>query len=103
MKKLFNILLAVIMIMASAFSLTACAPDDNDPEGKTGLIISKDKNGTYVVRDFVYVDGCLDEDGKLDIGKVLDERNIASAKISEALLMGTIKLKRLLFLIRLLK
>ncbi len=96
MKKLFNILLAVIMIMASAFSLTACAPDDEGPDGKTGLIISKDKNGTYVVRDFVYVDGCLDEDGKLDIGEVLEERNITFAKISAGAFDGDDNIKTLI-------
>ncbi len=96
MKKLFNILLAVIMIMACAFSLTACAPDDGGSDGKTGLIVSRDKKGNYVVRDFVYVDGCLGEDGTLDIGEVLAERNIASAKISAGAFDGDDKIKTLI-------
>ncbi len=95
MKKLFNILLAVILTTVCAFSLSACTIDDGGNNGKTGLITSKDKNGNYVVRDFVYVDGCLD-DGTLDIGAVLEERGITSAKISTGAFDGDDKIKTLI-------
>ena len=95
MKKLFNILLAVIITIVCAFSLTACSVEDGNPTNKTGLIISKDKNGTYVVRDFVYVDGALDN-GTLDIGAILSQRNISSAKISAGAFDGDDKIKTLI-------
>ena len=95
MKKLFNILLAVIITTVCAFSLSACAIDDGGNNGKTGLITSKDKNGNYVVRDFVYVDGCLDN-GTLNIGDILEEKGITSAKISTGAFDGDDKIKTLI-------
>ncbi len=96
MKKLFNIILAVLMLVLCAFSLTACSPDDGGSNGKTGLIISRDKQGNYVVRDFVYVEGCLSSDGSLDIGAVLEEKGITSAKISAGAFEGDDKIKKLI-------
>ncbi len=95
MKKLFNILLAVLITIVCVFSLTACSLDDNGPNKKTGLIISKETNGDYVVRDFVYVEGCL-VDGKLDIGVVLGQKGIEKAKISAGAFDGDDKIKTLI-------
>ncbi len=84
MKKLFNICLAIIITVVCAFSLTACAVNDDGADGKTGLIISKDKKGNYIVRDFVYVEGCLKEGGILDIKEVLEEKGIPLKEDQEA-------------------
>ena len=99
MKKLFNILLAVLITIVCAFSLTACALDDNDPNKKTGLVISKVADGEYVIRDFVYVDGCLGEKGTLDIDAVLKAKGIpddAEIKISAGAFDGDDKIKTLI-------
>ncbi len=95
MKKLFNILLAVMLIIVCAFSLTACAVDDDGTTNKTGLIISKNSKGEFVVRDFVYVDNYLDN-GTLDIGAILEEKGISSAKISAGAFDGDDKIKTLI-------
>ena len=95
MKKLFNILLAMMLTLVCVFSLTACATEDGGNGGKTGLIISKDKKGTFVVRDFVYAQGVL-TDGTLDIGAVLEEKGITSAKISAGAFDGDDKIKTLI-------
>ena len=95
MKKLFNILLAMMLTLVCVFSLTACVSTGGGNGGKTGLIISKDKNGTFVVRDFVYTEGVL-TNGTLNIGAVLEEKGIASAKISAGAFDGDDKIKTLI-------
>ena len=99
MKKLFNILLAVIMTIACAFSLTACSTDDSGSTGRTGLVISKDNQGNYVIRDFVYVEGCLDEEGALVIDDFLTARGIDyedTVKLSTGTFDGDDKIKKLI-------
>ena len=85
----------MMLTLVCVFSLTACATEDGGNGGKTGLIISKNKNGTFVVRDFVYAEGVL-TDGTLDIGAVLEARGIASAKISAGAFDGDDKIKTLI-------
>ena len=99
MKKLFNILLAVVLTIACAFSLTACSTDDSGSTGRTGLVISKDKQGNYVIRDFVYVDGCLDEEGTLVIDDFLTAKGIGyddTVKISTGAFDGDDKIYKLI-------
>ncbi len=95
MKKLFNILLAIVLTMVCAFSLTACDLDGSGSNNKTGLIISKDTKGNFIIRDYVYKDGILDN-GTLDIGAILTERGITSAKISTGAFDGDDTIKTLI-------
>ena len=71
MKKILNILLALVLITVSAFSLVACENPDN-ANGKKGLLIKK-----YAGEDFYTVYGYVDEGENLttlDIGAVAGEK-----------------------------
>lgn len=80
MKRLLNICLAVLLVVACAFSLTACATPDDDGNKKEGLLIKK-INNVYTIYDYVD-DGKL-TDGVLDIGAILQEKGITEAKIKK--------------------
>ena len=73
MKKIINILLALVLILVSAFSLVACG-DSRDNDGKKGLLVKK-----YSGEDFYTVYGYVDEGENvtsLDIGTVAGEKTI---------------------------
>ena len=73
MKKIINILLALVLIIVSAFTLVACGGDGQNA-GKKGLLLKK-----YSGEDFYTVYGYVDEgEGleTLDIGAVAGEKNV---------------------------
>ena len=73
MKKIINILLALVLILVSAFSLVACG-DSRDNDGKKGLLVKK-----YSGEDFYTVYGYVDEGENvtsLDIGAIAGEKTI---------------------------
>ena len=73
MKKIINILLALVLILVFAFSLVACGDTDGN-DGRKGLLVKK-----YSGEDFYTVYGYVDE-GKnvtsLDIGALAGEKII---------------------------
>lgn len=85
MKRLFNIFLAVVLVVACAFSLTACKTPDEEGGKKEGLLIKKIDN-VYTIYDYVD-DGKL-TDGVLDLGDILEEKGIAEARIKKGAFDG---------------
>ena len=85
MKRLFNIFLAVVLVVACAFSLTACKTPNDDGDKKEGLLIKK-INNVYTIYDYVD-DGKL-TDGVLDLGAILSEKGIAEARIKKGAFDG---------------
>ncbi len=93
MKRLLNVLLSALLIIACAFSLTACGDGSGEGDGKTGLLIKKVGN-VYNIYDYVD-DGTL-VDGVLDIGSILQENNIESARIKKGTFDGVTTIKTLI-------
>ncbi len=85
MRKVFNILLAVMMTFVLAFSLTACKTPDDGGNGDKGLLIKK-IGEVYTIYDFVD-DGTL-VDGKLDIGAILAEKELDNVTIKKGAFDG---------------
>ena len=74
MKKLFNRLIAVMLVAITMFTLVACTPEDDDTTVK-GLKIKKDVHGGYVITKYVE-DGEL-TDGVLNIGTIISEAGLS--------------------------
>ena len=85
MKRLLNIFLAVVLVVACAFSFTACVTPDDGGDKKEGVLIKKE-NGVYVIYDYID-DGKL-TNGVLDLGAVLSAKNITEAKIKSGAFDG---------------
>ena len=72
MKKIINLLLALVLIAVSAFTLVAC-DGNGGKDGKTGLLLKK-----YSGEDFYTVYGYVDEGENLttlDIGAIAGEKH----------------------------
>ncbi len=92
MRKVFNILLAVMMIIVSAFSLTACVQPDNGGDEEKGLLIKK-IGQTYAIHDFVD-DGTFN--GVLDIGAILASKELENVTIRRGAFDGVDTIKKLI-------
>ena len=93
MKRLLNIFLAVVLVVACAFSLTACATPDETGDKKEGVLIKKE-SGVYVIYDYVD-DGKL-TDGELDLSVILNEKGITEAKIKSGAFDGADNIRKLI-------
>ena len=78
MKRLLNIFLAVVLVVACAFGLTACRTPDDGGDNNKGVLIKKE-NGVYVIYD--YVDDGKSTDVELDLFDVLEEKNLEEEQI----------------------
>ncbi len=73
MKRIINLLLALVLIIVSAFTLVACVDNGGD-NGKKGLLLKK-----YAGEDFYTVYGYIDEGENLtslDIGAVAGDKTV---------------------------
>lgn len=86
MKRIFNILLSVILVVVSAFALTACAPGDSTMIKAKGLSIKKVSENKYTI--FKYVDDGTLTNGVLDIGAILQTKNIGGEGVEIKLKKG---------------
>lgn len=93
MKRLLNIFLAVVLVVACAFSLTGCKTPDENGDKKEGVLIKKENN-VYVIYDYVD-DGKL-TDGELNLGTILEERQISQAKIKSGAFDGADNIRTLI-------
>ncbi len=84
MKKVFNILLAIMMVALCAFSFTACKKIEGTGEKEKGLLIKK-IGEVYTIYDFVD-DGTFN--GKLDIGAILAEKSLDNVTIKKGAFDG---------------
>ena len=92
MRKVLNILLAVMMAVVLAFSLTACVkPNEGGNENK-GLLIKK-INDVYTIYDFVD-DGSFN--GVLNIGTILAEKNLDEVTIKKGAFDGVDTIEKLI-------
>ncbi len=83
MKKIINIILALVLVAVSAFALVACG-DDGETNGQKGLLMKK-----YTGEEFYTVYGYVDEgEGitSLDIGAVAGEKTVG--RIAEGAFSG---------------
>lgn len=92
MRKVFNILLAIMMIVVSAFSLTACVDPDKGGDGDKGLLIKK-INDVYTIYDFVD-DGSFN--GTLNIGTILAEKGLYDVTIKKGAFDGVDTIEKLI-------
>lgn len=75
MKRIFNRLLTIMLVAVSVLTLVACDGLSNgDIIESKGLLIKKDYNGDYVISK--YTEDTL-TGGVLDIGAILDEKQIS--------------------------
>lgn len=82
MKKLFKILICIMLVVTTAFMFVGCNGGDNGSNGEKGVICSKDsKTGTYVLYDYVADDTTT----SLDIASAVAE------KYGENAVLGSIK------------
>ena len=93
MKRLFNIFLAVVLVLSCAFGLTACTTPDDGGNDKKGVLIKKE-NDVYVIYDYVD-DGKL-TDGILDLSVILGEKGITEAKIKSGAFDGADNIQKLI-------
>ena len=73
MRKILNIILAVLLVAVTAFSLVACAPNDGGVSSRKGLRYRK-IDGVYTIFDYVDEGNGVTE---LDIGAILAETEIS--------------------------
>ncbi len=92
MKKVFNILLAIMMVVVCAFSFTACTQTDDAGNQEKGLLIKK-MNEIYTIYDFVD-DGSFN--GTLDIGAILAEKNLDNVTIKKGAFDGVSTITKLI-------
>ena len=96
MKKLFNRLIAVMLVAITMFTLVACTPEDDDATVK-GLKIKKDVHGGYVITQYVEDDENPLTDGKLDIGAIIAEAGLSGEfKIKAGAFDGNNNIKTLI-------
>ena len=93
MKKVFNIILAMMLVVLCAFSLTACKVDTTGDEKEKGLLIKK-INSIYTIYDFVD-DGTL-VNGTLDIGAILAEKGFDDVTIKKGAFDGVDTITKLI-------
>lgn len=75
MKKIFNILLAVMLVVVSVFTLVGCDGFTSDQVNDTkGLLVKKNNSGDYVISK--YTEDKELTNNTLDIGAILTEKNI---------------------------
>ncbi len=92
MKKVFNILLAIMMIAVCAFSLTACQGTGDTNVKEKGLLIKK-IDEVYTIYDFVD-DGTFN--GTLDIGAILTEKGLDNVTIRKGAFDGVDTITKLI-------
>ena len=92
MKKVFNILLAMILVVVCAFSFTACTQPQNPDDKDKGLLIKK-IGDVYTIYDFVD-DGSFD--GILNIGTILEEKNLDNVTIKRGAFDGVDSIETLI-------
>lgn len=85
MKKIFNILLATMLVIVSVFAFAGCDAFVSDEVSDTkGLLVKKNNSGDYVISKYTQ-----DEDndltgGVLDIDAILTEKNIPRENETDA-------------------
>lgn len=92
MRKVFNILLAVMMVVVLAFSLTACKTPDEGGNDDKGLLIKK-IGEIYTIYDFVD-DGSFN--GVLDIGLILANKELDNVTIKKGAFDGVDSISKLI-------
>lgn len=96
MKKLFNRLIAVMLVAITMFTLVACTPDDDGSTVK-GLSIKKDVHGGYVITKYVKDDENPLVDGELNIGTIITEAGLSGEfKIKAGAFDGNDDVKKLI-------
>ena len=79
MKKIFNILLAVMLVVVSVFTLVGCDGFTSDQVNDTkGLLVKKNNSGDYVISKYTEDKDNPLSNNTLDIGAILTEKNIPS-------------------------
>ncbi len=92
MRKVFNIILAIMMVVLCAFSLTACKVEKPEGDKETGLLIKK-INSIYTIYDFVD-DGTFN--GTLDIGAILTDKQLDNVTIKKGAFDGVDSINNLI-------
>ena len=79
MKKIFNILLAIMLVVVSVSTLVGCDSFTSDQVGSTkGLLVKKNNSGDYVISKYTEDKDNALTDGVLDIDAILTQKNIPS-------------------------
>ena len=79
MKKIFNILLALMLVVVSVSTLVGCDSFTSDQVGSTkGLLVKKNNSGDYVISKYTQDKDNALTDGVLDIDAILTEKEIPS-------------------------
>jgi len=91
MRKIFNILVAIVLVVVSAFTLVACVDNGDGDATKKGLSYKK-INDVYTIYKYVGEDGV----DTLDIGAILSEANITGVSIKKGAFDGNSTLKTII-------
>ena len=92
MRKVFNILLAIMMVVFCAFTFTACKQTDDTLNKEKGLLIKK-IDEIYTIYDFID-DGSFK--GTLDIGAILTEKGLDNVTIKKGAFDGVDSITKLI-------